>query len=74
MHMFRTALNGLSGHSGVPVRVPTWPYKLELNFFGRIIGGSWLSHERPDFIWTQNRPPFQSDFKKLGKLYRLSIK
>ena len=49
-------------------------YKLELNFFGRIIGGTWLSHERPDFIWAQNRPPFQSDFKKLGKLYKLSIK
>ena len=52
----------------------TLVYKLELNILGRIIGGTWLSHERPDFIWAQSKPAFQNEFTQLEKLYKLSIK
>ena len=50
----------------------TFTYTLEIDFFGRIIGGSWLSYERPDFIWTQNKPSFKGPFKELKGLYNLS--
>jgi hypothetical protein len=48
----------------------TYVYNLELDKRGRIIGGSWISDERPDFIWTQNKPKFKGAFKKLKKLYK----
>lgn len=34
----------------------TYDYKLELDSSGRIIGGEWISRDRPDFIWTMRKP------------------
>lgn len=48
-------------------------YKVELDGDGQIIGGSWLSYDRPDFLWKQDRPKFEGYFEKLGKIYDLSI-
>lgn len=48
-------------------------YKVELDGDGQIIGGSWVSYDRPDFVWKQDRPKFEGYFKTLGKIYDLSI-
>ncbi|MCX6111320.1 MAG: hypothetical protein NTZ90_17125 [Proteobacteria bacterium] len=44
-------------------------YRVELNAAGGIIGGEWLSNERPDFLWTQGMPLFEGEFQLLGKIY-----
>jgi hypothetical protein len=42
-------------------------YRIELNREGKIVGGSWESDERPDFLWNKARA---TDFK--GILFKLS--
>jgi hypothetical protein len=48
-------------------------YKLELNADGHIIGGSWVSDSRPDFLWGAGNMVFNPEFADLKKLYFLSI-
>lgn len=44
-------------------------YDVELDARGRIIGGDWLSKDRPDFLWLMYRPrSFEGVFKRLGEL------
>jgi hypothetical protein len=33
-------------------------YILDLDRSGKIIGGHWLSYERPDFLWIKNSKGF----------------
>ena len=47
-----------------------YEYFLELNAQGQIIGGEWISFDRPDFLWTREAMPFDGDFKALGNIYR----
>lgn len=49
-------------------------YNLELNARGEIIGGEWLTEDRPDFLWTQQRPVFSGYFKAVEGLYQISTK
>jgi hypothetical protein len=60
--------------SGTNLQVSKYRYKLELDSRGRIIGGAWLSWERPDFIWTQTRPGFSGFMAPLEDLYRRSVR
>ncbi len=50
-----------------------YQYDLEINHKGDIIGGEWISEDRPDFLWKQDRPSFSGYFKKLEDLYNKSI-
>ena len=38
----------------------------------RIIGGQWVSYDRPDFIWTKDKAPAfcGSDLSELGRIYQ----
>lgn len=46
-----------------------YEYDLELNSQGTIIGGEWLSNERPDFLWhIPKQRNFEGIFFKLGEL------
>jgi hypothetical protein len=60
--------------SGTNLKVSTYRYRLELDSRGRIIGGAWLSWERPDFIWTQTRPNFSGFMGPLKDLYERSVR
>jgi hypothetical protein len=51
----------------------SYRYKLELNVYGQIIGGEWLTDERPDFLWAQDHANFVGYFTNLGPLYNASI-
>lgn len=60
---------------GTSLQKSHYRYVLELNKKGHIIGGEWLSWERPDFIWMPTgKPKFEGIMKPLGKLYRKSIR
>lgn len=56
-----------------PSQTATYRYRLELDQAGNIIGGEWLTDLRPDFMWTQEPPPFYGYFEALGAIYRASI-
>lgn len=45
-------------------------YKLELDRNGRIIGGQWLTLDRPDDLYFVKKSAFVGDFSELGKIYR----
>jgi hypothetical protein len=44
-------------------------YKLDIGVNGEIIGGNWISKQRPDFIWLESRPrKFEGTLARLGEL------
>lgn len=54
-------------------RTVDYIYWLELNARGEIIGGTWVSDARPDFLWMRTLPEFEGPFAPLKELYELSI-
>ena len=50
-----------------------YEYRLELNRNDQIIGGEWISEERPDFIWKNRPTKFKGYFKELEGLYNKSV-
>lgn len=49
-------------------------YHLELNSQGEIIGGAWISANRPDFLWVQEAPHLNGYFSELARIYQASIR
>jgi hypothetical protein len=47
----------------------TYTYWLELDSKGEIIGGSWTSKDRPDFLWFKEKDDFKGYFKDLSRVY-----
>jgi hypothetical protein len=47
-------------------------YIVEMDARGRIIGGRWLSENRPDFLWVQSLGAFRGEWKILEDLYNQS--
>ena len=53
-------------------RHKNYEYLLELDAFGNITGGEWISATRPDFIWIKKRDQkFQNNPMPLGGLSRI---
>jgi hypothetical protein len=50
-----------------------YTYTLELNRAGQIIGGEWISQDRPDFLWNQEAAGFYGYFTRLGTVYAQSV-
>lgn len=44
----------------------TFEYYLDLNYRGEIIGGMWLSYDRPDFLWVKNSKGFIGSKRRYG--------
>lgn len=57
-----------------PSHTATYRYRLELNKAGDIIGGEWMTEDRPDFMWTQEAPKFEGYFAPLKQIYEASIR
>ena len=55
------------------IATKTYRYKLELDKDGKILGGEWISLDRPDFIWKNGKSEFKGIFEDLGKIYKKSI-
>lgn len=63
---FWEPLNGTSQHR---LLSENFRYLLELNAYGQIIGGEWISGRRPDFLWLKARPNvFLENYKRLREL------
>jgi Transglutaminase elicitor len=59
---------GTLGSSGAQ-RTSEYRYWLELDRRGRIVGGSWITRDRPDFLWAQSRPEFEGYFADVERIY-----
>ncbi len=47
----------------------TYEYYLDLNGQGQVIGGEWISEQRPDFLWRTDRlPEFTGNMAALGTI------
>jgi hypothetical protein len=66
-----------NGHDWQPVRktnkqlfkTQEYKYEVELDRNGNIIGGEWISKQRPDFLWLMNPPrKFEGLLERLGEL------
>ena len=49
-----------------------YKYWLELDEFNNIIGGTWISHDRPDFLWKMNKPQFTGELSFIKNIYNTS--
>lgn len=49
-----------------------YEYTVELDASGRIVGGEWISWDRPDFVWFRDQAPFVGEWGTLGELYDAS--
>jgi hypothetical protein len=57
------------GTSRQNFRNKSYEYFLELDRTGKIIGGEWISRERPDFLWTvEKAPAFTGLMARLSEL------
>ncbi|MGK5084668.1 hypothetical protein WDW37_15340 [Bdellovibrionota bacterium FG-1] len=54
--------------------VEKYDYTVELDAAGRIIGGQWLSANRPDFLWTAARLEFTGFFSGIQAIYHAKVK
>ena len=58
-------------HGGLATRY--YDYYVEVDNRGQIIGGEWISEDRPDFLWKKLNPGFKKYFKGLEKIYNQSL-
>jgi hypothetical protein len=49
--------------------IRTYEYILDIDYKGQIIGGVWLSKQKPDFIWVKDRETFDDTY--FGKVKEL---
>ena len=47
-----------------------YAYYLELDEKEKIVGGSWISYERPDFLWYKKKDKFEGHWSKLYEIYK----
>lgn len=45
----------------------TYEYILDLDRSGNILGGHWLSYERPDFIWIKRNKGFKKNISRMAR-------
>jgi hypothetical protein len=63
------AWNPVLGTKKQSLRKIIYRYLLDLDSQGEVIGGVWLSNERPDFIWVMNPPAkYEGIFNRLQEL------
>ena len=48
----------------------TYQYTLELDAQDKILGGEWLTLERPDYLWIAEKTGFGSGYEGLNRLYK----
>lgn len=56
------------GTSKQQTRTRTYEYYLDLNSQGRVIGGDWISSQRPDFLWLERRANFSASWSRMAEL------
>lgn len=65
----RNSWEPVLGTSRQITRTRTYEYYLDLNANGRIIGGDWITSQRPDFLWLEKGvSKFSGAYARLGEL------
>jgi hypothetical protein len=62
--------NAVVGTSDFKKGVEEYDYTVELDAFGRIIGGQYLTSARPDFLWSAPQLQFTGYFEGINAIYR----
>lgn len=70
-----------SGNNFYPVKetpnqrekTANYEYSVDLNTQGQIIGGDWISEERPDFAWHEPLANLEPEFKGINEVYDASL-
>ena len=57
------------GTDNYPVKTKDYHYALEIDSLGRIVGGSWISWERPDFLWISNPITYANEMPLVQKIF-----
>ena len=60
----------ISGTDKAELDKRVYVYWLDLDSKGEILGGSWVSDERPDFLWTKEKDEFEGYWSGLNEVYR----
>jgi hypothetical protein len=47
-----------------------YEYTLDLDSSGVILGGEWITFDRPDFLWLFRKAGFSGDYEKLNAIYK----
>lgn len=55
-------------------KVTRYRYFVEVNASGDVVGGSWVSKQRPDFLWKSEPAKFEGFFAPLKTLYEESVR
>ena len=50
-----------------------YEYRLELDAQGNIVGGAWISTEKPDFLWVQDKATFTNYSAGILQVYKASL-
>lgn len=74
MHYGQEANQSWNGGNNITKQV-VYEYTIEIDKNNKIIGGEWISAEKPDFIWTTNEPAFSDPyFGNIKSIYEKSVK
>ncbi|MEY3901480.1 MAG: hypothetical protein RL189_786 [Pseudomonadota bacterium] len=65
--------NHLGDSRTVATEKNRYQYAVELDSLGRIVGGRWLSEERPDFLWVQEKADFRGYYAAIESIYLNAI-
>ena len=49
-----------------------YTYSIEVDSLGRIVGGRWISEDRPDFVWVQEKADFRGYYRAIESIYASS--
>ncbi len=60
--------NAVGANNSENMKTVVYTYRLELDFRGEILGGAWISQERPDFLWLQTVAPLTGNSLKIGEI------
>jgi hypothetical protein len=51
----------------------TYTYWLDLDSSGKILGGEWISQDRPDFLWFKEKDEFTGYWEGIKEIYQSKI-
>jgi hypothetical protein len=68
----KPSVNPVMGTAEQNFAATDYEYSLELNSSGNIVGGNWISNNRPDFVWTKAKiNTFKGGLKGLEALVKM---
>ena len=73
MHYRELNPNQKWGKQDIITAKKRYEYRLELDGQGSIIGGAWISEEKPDFLWVQNKATFTNYSAGILQVYNASV-